>query len=215
MLFAAHDDMTHEDHWKRRFGSHTKEQLCESGAASLLMPRSSFVPVVEQEGVSLHTASLLAEMYDTSLTATLFQMVRLGPGVHGLAVWRHALKPTQERLLPSGQQPSLFGDELDLSIPTKLRVWWSTSTPGQSGLFLPKHKSTPEDSLISRAYNDNVALIGVEIVDFGRSQLRCTVEAKRIVIAGEIAVVTLLHRLDEGQGAVQSSIEESAFNSGA
>lgn len=197
LLFAAHGQVDNSDHWRRRFGDHAKEQLCESGAASLLLPRSSFVPLVRQVGVSLDGASLLAELYDTSLLATLFQMVRLGPGVHGLAVWRHALKPTQQRLLPSELQPSLFGDSLDLSIATKLRVWWSTATPGQSGMYLPKHKSTSEDSLISRAYNDTVALVGVEIVDFGRTQLPCMVEAKRIVIAGEIVVVSLLHALDE------------------
>lgn len=202
MLFAAHEQVADADHWRRRFGAHAKEQLCESGAASLLLPRSSFVPLVMQEGVSLRGASLLAEMYDTSLLATLFQMVRLGPGMHGLAVWRHALKPTQQRLLPSELQPSLFGDSLDLSIATKLRVWWSTATPGQSDMYLPKHKSTSEDSLISRAYNDNVALAGVEVIDFGRSQLRCMVEAKRIVIAGEIAVVSLLHGLEDGSSVV-------------
>ncbi len=193
LLFAAHDVLPPDDHWRRRFGEQEKERLCELGAAHLLMPVSSLLPSLGEIGISLESGSRLAAIYETSFLATLFHMTTLGPGAHILALWRRCLKPVQERMLPSELQPSLFGDEYDLTPPKKLRVWWSTTTDGQKQHFLPKHKSVLDESLIERAYETNVVLSGADIVDFGRVAVRCVVEAKRVTVGGEVCIVSLIH----------------------
>ncbi len=206
ILFAAHDGLVPHEHWRRRFGEQEKERLCELGAAHLLMPISSLLPRLPDRGIGLDLGSELAGLHETSFLATLYHMTRLGPGAHILALWRRCLKPVQERMVPSELQPSLFGDEYDLTPPKKLRVWWSTSTYDQKDFFLPRHKSVLDGSLIADAYKTGTGLIGSEIVDFGKVMARCVVEAKRVTIGGELCIVSLIHLPDDRGCAVLDKV---------
>lgn len=192
-LFAAHEESRDEGHPGARFQGRVKEDLCEQGAAALLLPRSSFLREVGRVGISLQAASTLANLYQASLLATLFQMVRHGPGAHALVIWCYALKPEQERKLPPREQLSLFGAEFVPSAQEELRVWWATRTKGLTSWFFPKHKSIPRESLIYQAYNTGQPQSGKELVNLGQVRGTCCIEAKRIQVGAELCVVSLLH----------------------
>ena len=192
-VFVAHEESKDEGHRAARFRDRVKEDLCEQGAAALLLPRSSFLREVARLGVSLDAASNLASLYQASLLATLFQMVRYAPGAHALVVWRLALKPEQERRLPPPEQLPMFGPELVPSPQKELRVWWATCTAGQPNGFIPKHKSIPRESLIFQAYGTPSLLAAEEFVNLGRVRGICFLEAKRIRVGEEDCVVSLMH----------------------
>ena len=107
-----------------------KEQLCDRGAADLLMPQSSFVPRLNGLGISLDAGCALASLYQTSLLATLIRMVQYGAGAHALVMWHCALKPTEVKRLKDGQPKP----------QKKLRVWWRTWTKGWRSPFIPKRQ---------------------------------------------------------------------------
>ena len=192
-LFEVQEEASGWSGPRRRFDGYLKEQLCEQGAAALLMPQASFVPLVRKLGVSMETGSSLANLYQTSFLATLFQMVRLGPGAHALVIWRYALKPTQVQRLPAQEQMSLFGSGFVASPQKELRVWWATCTQGLTKGFVPKHKSIPRDSLIFYARETRLPQSGVEYVSLGRVQGHCLVEARPVTIGDECCVLSLLH----------------------
>jgi len=192
-LFAAHEESLNAGKRGIRFQDQIKEALCEQGAAALLLPRSSFLPKLASLGISLHAASTLAGLYQASLLATLFQMVRYGPGAHALVIWRYALKPEQERELPAPEQLPLFGADLVPSPQREFRVWWATRTKGLTSWFFPKHKSIPRESLIYQAYDTRLPQAGDEFISLGRVWGTCFVEAKRIRMGEEDCVVSLLH----------------------
>lgn len=197
-LFEAQEEVPSWAGPRCRFNGHRKEQLCEQGAAALLMPKTSFVPRLRGLGVSLETGSVLAGVYQTSLLATLFRMVRR-PGTHALVIWRYALKPTQVRRLPAQEQMSLFGSAFVASPQKELRVWWATCTQGLTSGFIPKHKSIPRDSLIFHAYTTSLPQNGVEFVNLGRVQGHCLVEARHVTIGDECCVLSLLHLPGDGK----------------
>ena len=90
-----------------------KEQLCNEGAAELLMPRADFVPRVCDLGVSYATARHLAAEYHVSVTAALVQMARTAPGLHAVVLWR--LKQQADRApntRPRGSTGPLCGSHL-------------------------------------------------------------------------------------------------------
>jgi hypothetical protein len=192
-LFAAHYDALNQGRSGAHFREPYKESLCDQAAAHLLLPLSSFLPRVDVVGVGLEAASQLATEYQTSWLATLFRMVRHGPGAHVLVVWQHTLKPVQERNLPSAEQLPLLPVEL-IPMPEKeMRVWWSTGNHARPELFVPPHKSVPRDSLIFRAFDTGVCQNGEEFVNLGRIKGTCGVEAKRVTIGDKKAVISLLH----------------------
>lgn len=196
VLFHAYMEQPEWEEWKKRFG-YKKERLCEQGAAALIMPASSFDRWVQQEGVSIYSASRIAELYHTSLMATLYQMVERGSGAHVLVVWRCMLKPTQERVLqPKDQQGTLF-DLPEPCVEKCLRVWWSRATQGLRDNILFQYKSIPDESLIGQAYSTGQLQRGVELIDCGKQKIECFVEAKAVMIGEERCVVSILHLLDD------------------
>jgi Zn-dependent peptidase ImmA (M78 family) len=192
-LFSAHEESLHAGSPGVRFQDRVKEDLCEQGAAALLLPRSSFLPRLAGLGISLQAASALANMYQASLLATLFQMVRYGPGAHALVVWRYALKPKQVQDLPAPEQIPLLDADLVPSPQRELRVWWATRTKGLTSWFFPKHKSIPRESLIYQAYDTGLSQAGDEFVNLGKLRGTFHIEARRIQIGDELCVVSLLH----------------------
>lgn len=192
-LFAAHEEALAVGRSGARFREGHKESLCEQGAAHLLLPLSSFLPRLGRLGVSLKTASTLANEYETSFLATLYQMVRYGAGVHALVVWEYALKPAQVKKLPPPEQMALLPVDLVPSPAKELRVWWSAHTEAVPNVYVPRHKSAPPESLIYKAYDSCVPQVGREFIDLKGVRGTCLVEAKRVSIGDRSVVVSLLH----------------------
>lgn len=173
------------------FSDKTKENLCEEGAAELLMPLSTFVPYVHQWGISLKTGQRLAELYDVSLTAALLRAVRFGPGQHALVLWKLAWKPKEEKALPCPDQLPLFEDYAPQPPPKKLRVQWGCST--QDGPFIPSHKSVEFDTSIHQSYEQGSVTKGADWVDLGTFRGYCFCESMAITLDTERLVLSVIH----------------------
>jgi hypothetical protein len=189
------DALSPRSQWSARggrlFSDRVKEKLCEEGAAELLMPLSTFVPRVVEWGVSLETGKRLAELYDVSLIATLVRSVRYGPGQHALVLWRLALKPSEQKVLPSDRQLSLFEDWAPQSPPKKLRVRWGCST--QDKFFIPKHKSVEFDTTIYQCYESGTTAYGTDWIDLASVYGQCYCESMPITLDREAHVLSVIH----------------------
>ncbi|MGI0485544.1 ImmA/IrrE family metallo-endopeptidase [Pantanalinema rosaneae CENA516] len=161
-----------------RWSEPRKEQLCDQGAADLLMPESSFVTYVNQQGISFATGRNLAQLYQTSLLATLIRMIQLGSGSYAIVMWHRALK--QEEV------------NRDRPLPKKLRIWWRTRTKDWLGGFIPKNKSIGSKSLIFLAYSTGRSQTGSERIDLGWGAVDCQVEAMAMQIGDKPCVLSLL-----------------------
>jgi IrrE N-terminal-like domain len=182
LLFDVQTDVQTQlglPHWAEA----RKEQLCDAGAAELLMPRSGFRDRLANLGVSLAAARKLAMLYQTSLIATLLRMLDLTDDGYALVLWHHALKPTEIRRASSPAQ-------------AKLRIHWCKTNSHWAGGYIPKDKSIAPDSLIAQAAATGIAQIGTETFHWGGKQITCAVEALPLKMAGQSAdqsqVVSLL-----------------------
>jgi Zn-dependent peptidase ImmA (M78 family) len=174
LLFDAHSETTTFSRWSEQ----RKESLCDQGAADLLMPRSSFIPRLNDLGISFDTARSLSETYQTSLLATLVRMIQQGSDNAALIVWRYSLKPAEHKLNNAEE---------------KLRIWWRTQTQAWDGGFIPKHKSVSDDSQIYTVYETGYPYRGRETIDLGSIQINCQIEAIPITIGDQSCVISLLH----------------------
>lgn len=162
-----------------------KEQLCDRGAADLLMPQSSFLPLLHELGISLSTGRTLANLYQTSLLATLVRMIHYGLGASALVMWHCALKRREMESFDPAVLPQ-----------KKLRVWWRTRTRSWTSGFIPKNKSVSHDSLIAFAYTTGQPQNGREILNLGWGPIHCQVEAMPIQLGDKSCVLSLLHLLN-------------------
>ncbi len=162
-----------------------KERLCDQGAADLLMPQTSFVPQLNELGLSLSTGRSLAALYQTSLLATLVRMVQHGAGEHALVMWHQAL--TQRESAQTA--PSRVANT-----KKKLRIWWSIRTNDWQGGFIPNHKSIAPDSLIARTHLKGRPDSGTETIHLGWGEIQCQLEAMPMQLGDKSCVLSLLHR---------------------
>jgi hypothetical protein len=193
LLFAACMQYPAWSRSRPLFSGSRKEQLCNQGAAALLMPQPAFGARVTAEQVCFAAASRLAQLYETSFLATLRHMVRHTSEPYALVLWRYALKPTQERKV-SAEQMRMFDLSEDLTPDKELRVQWAVSNRA-SAHYIPRHKSVAEQSCIFRAYQSGAVEQATERIDLGGYFVHCEIEAKRVVIIEEPWVVTLLRFL--------------------
>ena len=185
LLFDACDRLQASSHAKPHWSVHQKEQLCDRGAAELLMPTSSFLPKLRSLGFSLRTGQILSDLYQTSLLATLLRMVQHELGAYALVMWHRALRRREaEGYLPTKPQPK-----------KKLRVWWRAKAQGWSSGFIPKNKSIPHTSLIATAFTSGQPQSGLETLDFGCEVIHCYIEAMPIQLGGKSCVLSLLRLL--------------------
>lgn len=192
MLFTALP--TRPDAHGRNVGnfSHwTKERLCDAGAAELLMPKATFLPFVQQLGVSFDTARTLAEKYQVSLAASLIRMVSIAPGRHAVVSWRMKNKPSEIKNQVPKSQLTLIEISVPRSAPQKLRVDWSFAGTGMP--FIPKGKSVPDNTLIYAAWRERRFVAGSEHLDLGTSGGVFSVENQPFETEGEWRVLSLLH----------------------
>ncbi|MBE9179965.1 ImmA/IrrE family metallo-endopeptidase [Oculatella sp. LEGE 06141] len=164
-----------------------KERLCDQGSADLLMPKSSFMPKVNELGISLNTGRAIATLYQTSLIATLMRMVQYTTNDCALVMWRSALKPSEVKALGN----------LDVRPHKKLRIWWRLQSAGWTGGFIPKDKSVPSDSLIATVYDTGQSLSDRERMHLGSAVIDCYVEALRLQMGESNCVLSLLHLLND------------------
>lgn len=179
LLFDAQERAS-KDSFLPNWTEQYKERLCDQGAAELLMPRSSFVPKLNQLGISLKTGRSLATLYQTSLLATLVRMLQHGVGNCALVMWHCALKPSETKQRTANPQK-------------KLRVSWRIQTQDWTGGFIPKDKSIPHDSLISQAYISGQPQSGAETIHLGCGTIPCRVEAMPMRMGDRAYVLSLLH----------------------
>ncbi len=168
-----------------------KEQLCNEGAAELLMPRCSFAPRVRQASVSYVTTRQLAHEYQVSITAALVQMVRVGPGAHAVVLWRMKHKPSELRTNVHTSQLALFGDAPQTVPSKKLRVEWSLT--GRDTPYIPPNKSVPDDSSVCRAWQDGVLTVASDFLELGQFRGRFGCESQPFEVENERQVISLLH----------------------
>jgi hypothetical protein len=171
---------------KPSWNEQRKEQLCDQGAADLLMPQSSFLPLLHNLGISLNTGRTLANLYQTSLLATLVRMIQYGLGAYALVMWHTALK---RREMDCFKDPAILPQK-------KLRVWWRTRTRSWTSGFIPKNKSISHDSLISLAYKTGQPQTGAEILNLGWGPIHCQVEAMPMQLGDKYCVLSLVHLLN-------------------
>lgn len=170
-----------------------KEQLCDWGAARLLMPVSLFRQHISELGVSLDVASNLSYIYQTSLLATLRHIVECLDGPVALVVWRYAHKPTEMKYVAAPNQESLFGDNYRGGPQKELRVWWRVFGHRAKHLAIPLHKSVSRDSLIYRVYEEGVPQNGEASFNLVALKGRFFVEARPAIIGSEHCVISLFH----------------------
>lgn len=178
LLFDAQTDVQQEldlPSWDHN----RKEQLCDLGAAELLMPRSSFVPRLNKWGLSIDSAKKLSATYKTSLLATLTRMVELSNQACALVIWRYALKPTEKRR------------NFTIAPSPKMRIQWRKASPSWQP-FIPKDKSVESPSLIIQAQETGEVQTGQEEFVWGGQSVECQVEAMPVMRQGDPMVVSLL-----------------------
>jgi Zn-dependent peptidase ImmA (M78 family) len=160
-----------------------KERMCDRGAANLLMPQSTFMPLLTELGMSLTTGKAIATLYQTSLIATLIRIIHLTPTDHALILWHYANKPSEVNSTATHKP-----------IPRKkLRIWWRTQSPQWSGGFIPKAKSVEAGSLIAQAHLSGQHLQGEEIIHLGPRTLRCQLEAMPLQMGDKACVVSFIN----------------------
>jgi Zn-dependent peptidase ImmA (M78 family) len=156
-----------------------KERLCDQGAADLLMPQSSFRAQLEAIGLSLETGRSLAQLYQTSLMATLVRMIQLSAEDYALVLWHEALKPIE---LKPPIRPRR----------RRLRVWWQTHTQTWTGGFIPKAKSIPATSLIGQVHQTGEPQAGQETINWGATVASYQVAAMPVHLGEKRCIVSLL-----------------------
>jgi hypothetical protein len=115
------------------------EELCDVAAAELLMPRDSFATDLRQCGVSANGFDGLRIRYGASREAIALRAMDLSEQACAVAIISERLKPTEERR--ARVEPA--------AVP-KARIDLMAVSRAFSGDRLPKHKSVPEWSVVSR-----------------------------------------------------------------
>ena len=192
LLFAVLP--TRSDAYSRDAGNFKhapKERLCNEGAAELLMPAASFLPRVNQLGISFETGRILSLEYEVSLSAALVHMAKIGPGRHAVVLWAMKNKPTEIRNQVSDEQLPLFELPLARIASPKLRVEWSLAGPGVP--FIPENKSVPEDSSIYQAWQERRFTTSLDRLELGSTNGTFYCENMPFEVDGEWRVLSLLH----------------------
>ena len=118
------------------------ELLCQIGASELLMPNEEFGADLANSDFSLGNVSSLVLRYGASREAVIRRMVHMGGCACAAALFSRRLSPREEL---AARQPRLIAD----SGPTpKMRIIYSVPSH-DFPVYLPPHKSVPEDSCVT------------------------------------------------------------------
>lgn len=141
--------------------SEAEEELCDLGAAALLLPETAFRAACPAR-VTMDDVLDLAEGFQTSAEATALRAVALSTTPLAMMVLEMALKPAERRALAAQRsQPSLPGFD-GLKVTPRLRV---AKSFGQGMGYVPRHKSVGDAtrlaSVIEEGGVDYVGEIGI------------------------------------------------------
>ena len=118
------------------------EQLCQIGAAELLMPEEDFLQDLQRLDFSMCSVPCLSGRYVASREAVLRRMVQLGGRPAALVFLSRRLAPSQRR----DKQQRTFIPDLDEPAP-KMRILYVVPS-ADFPVFLPPHKSVPDTSCV-------------------------------------------------------------------
>ncbi len=137
------DDLV-DTSWSRQ-----EEQLCDHGAAELLLPRTPFIELCPRQPTMDDVLDLVAE-FDASTEATALRVVTLSAGPAAMVVLEPQLKPVEIKQVPCRQARPTTDDK---AIRPRLRVQKSLS----HGLpFIPRHKSIDDSTPLAAVLSDEV-----------------------------------------------------------
>jgi predicted transcriptional regulator len=139
-------------HWSR-----DEEQLCDLGAAALLLPESEFRAKCPS-GVTMGDILELAAGFQASAEATALRAATLSPEPMAMVVLEMAVKPAEvKKMARQRLQPSFLGLEPPAVAP-KLRV---VKSFGQGLAFIPRYKSVDDGSALAEILTaDAIDFIG-------------------------------------------------------
>lgn len=156
------------------------EQLCDIGAAEILLPEMDFREDLDRIGFGLAAVGPLRERYEASREAVIRRMVQLDDGPSAAVFLEYRLKPSERA---SVRQLSLLRSTAPRP---KLRIG-HTATSDSFEVFLPRHKSLPEASCAYRASVAGDLAAGIE--DWGIPGLpSCRVEAMPMPAGDDMSV---------------------------
>ncbi len=177
---------------KGPFKHRTKENLCNLGAAELLMPAELFAHYANSEGISFGSARKLSRQFRVSITAALVQLVRVGPGRAAVVNWRQKHKKSdRKQRVPAAQLP-LLAEMAPAAPRKKLRVEWAMSGP--RGPFIPKNKSIPEESAVFACWEQARFTTGEEWLDLGPAAGHFRTENMPFLQNGEKQVLSMIEQ---------------------
>lgn len=154
------------------------EQLCDIGAAEILLPADDFASDLAVFGCTLEAVSALRERYQASREAVVRRMVQLGPGETAAVFLEYRLKPSENAAM---RQLSFRG--MENTPQPKLRIAYAVPSE-RFTVFLPPHKSIPDDSCVYRALESGEVESAEE--NWGVSGLpRCRVEAMSMPVGDD------------------------------
>jgi hypothetical protein len=150
------DESSIEQSW-----SEVEEELCDLGAAGLLLPEVAFRSGCPAE-VAMDDVLRLADEFQASAEATALRAVTLSASPLAMVVLEMVFKPADRKVLEAQRsQPSLPGFD-GRKVTPRLRV---VKSFGQGMGYLPRHKSvgdaTPLASVLEKDGVDYVGEIGI------------------------------------------------------
>jgi uncharacterized protein DUF955 len=149
---------------------HELEYLCDVGAAEILLPAEEFESDLAVSGSTLRAVPALRGRYQASREAIVRRMVQLGSERTAAVFLEYRLKPSEKAAM---RQLSFVG--MHEAPQPKLRIAYVVPSE-RFTVFLPPHKSIPDESCVYRALETGDVETAEE--NWGVSELPpCRVEA--------------------------------------
>jgi len=163
--------------------SEQEEDMCDQGAAELLLPRDAFTDACPARP-GMDDVLDLADRFDASAEATALRVVTLATVPAAMVVLEPQLKPVELKQLRRRQsQPTLPGLPAEDAIAPRLRV---QKRLGHQLPFIPKHKSIDDSTpLADILTDDRVDYVGETGLIAGRFR----VSARRLPIRRDGVVI--------------------------
>ena len=137
------------DSWSRQ-----EEDLCDQGAAELLLPRAAFIAACPSRP-DMDDVLELAEIFEASAEATALRIVALSAIPAAMTVLEPGLKPAElTRIARLQSQRTLPGFPPEDPITPRLRVRKSL---GHQLPFIPRHKSIGDSTPLADVLADGAA----------------------------------------------------------
>ncbi|MFN8498080.1 MAG: ImmA/IrrE family metallo-endopeptidase [Anaerolineae bacterium] len=142
-----------------------EEYLCDVGAAALLLPSRWLQPACAELSPSLDNLNHLASRFRASLEATARAVARLDAWPFALVYWEPGWRKADR---PTGGEAG--------SVPATWRVTRVVAAPS-FGLYIPRNKSSAEDSTVQRAIEAGGVVAGEDRLALGQGVVTLKAES--------------------------------------